>query len=245
MTLKRYDTGQDQFVQAEYRGQMPVFRHDSGASRWLDAYLTDGLVGYWSGEDNHISGSTALDASGQNNDGTMSGGVTTGVSSPVGNGFGFDGTDDRIDLPDNIFSAKVPLSFGGWFRPRDVTAGRNDLIRLDDTAAWDLTIGHGGANSLDVWQYGTWYDGVATVNADTDYHMMVVDDGTDFYVYLDGSQVFTTTSSSGPGTGGNSIAYGVSVDRYYADFVASAVRFYNRAISATEVSALYKQGLAL
>lgn len=57
-------------------------------------------VGHWSLNDRHTSDGETLDLSPADNDASLSGGVTTGVSSPVGQGFRFDGTDDELTVDD-------------------------------------------------------------------------------------------------------------------------------------------------
>lgn len=93
--------------------------------------LTKRLVGYWR-MDRDVSGSSAVkDYSGEGNDGTTYGGVTTGATGVFStNAFEFDGSDDYIKLNDNTLSpSDREFTVSAWVKTRDKST---DKFILDD-----------------------------------------------------------------------------------------------------------------
>lgn len=252
MTLKRYNSNTSAFEQAEYQGQMPVFRYDSGESRWLDAYLTDGLVGYWTFEDTHIDGSTLQDASGDGNDGTLNGGITTGVDGVVGNSATFDGTDDYVACPvptrENMSivvwfttSTTQPASDGSdWFKGAEMY-GAEVTDTVDD---------FGTSITGDVFAFGignpdTTIHSTSTVTDGSPHIAIATYDASsgDMNLYIDGSLEASTSGPTGTRDDPNETRIGANTvgNNYYSGNISS-VRVYDRLISAKERDALRSQG---
>lgn len=71
----------------------------------VNADITTGLVAHYSFDD--ISGTDALDSSGNGNNGTVTGGATT-IAGVVGNGLSFDGVDDTVDIRHQLLTSSTP-----------------------------------------------------------------------------------------------------------------------------------------
>jgi len=269
--MKQYDG--TQFSQAEYQGEMPAFRYDEQSGRWLDTYLSDGLILYLSGESVHVDGGndTVFDASGTGNTGSVNNEVTFGVNAPIGQGFGFDGSNDSINiLNSNTLNGGGPYqekTHSIWVKFRQTDTGTEQV-------AWEQG---GGSNGLNVYEYngdlvagmwsehqgwpGTWF--TTPLQQDQWYHVCIVLRNADtLRVYVDTDEIgidntnatqlnthsgdtFMGLTDSGPG----STKYDTSGDSpsgvQPADCVTTEIRQYNRSLSKTEVDALYAQGLAV
>lgn len=253
MTLKRYDAAAGQFEQAEYRGQMPAFRYNAATSTWLDAYLTQGLEGYWSFESVHINSTTVTDASGSGRDGTLNGGVTTGSAGVVGDAVDFDGTDDYLeatDTADNLAS----VSLSAWVNPDTLPSntspsghkGSESVIIGELGSANDilgLTIATGGtAFYIDT---GTEYTTAGSaVPTGSWTHVAAVYDGSYQRVYINGVEDANATASGSLSSSTNTLKVGGghSASDTWLDGRMDEPRVYSRGLSTSEVQALYAQG---
>ncbi len=75
--------------------------------------LTNGLVGYWTFDGTDINGTTALDKSGQGNNGTITG--ATPAMGKLGQGLKFDGVDDYVWVSNTgVFNASLPYTMSLW-----------------------------------------------------------------------------------------------------------------------------------
>jgi hypothetical protein len=250
MTVRRYDGATSSFVQAEYQGQMPCFRYDSTSGRWLDQYLTDGLIAYWSMETVHTDTGTLLDASGNAHDGTLKNGVTTGQSGTIGQSYEFDGTDDYVS------AATVGLevfTIAGWIYRRsdnsyDALSSQGDAS--NGTRNWWFGGNNNSNNNalFSLQDSGNNYNLISSTGSlptDTWTHITGIYDGADMQIYIDGSfdaaQTINTTPVTSDSLG--AIGAGKQGSDFHFDGYATDVRVYDRALSEAELTALYKQGL--
>lgn len=84
---------------------------------------TEGLVGYWTLNDEQTLSGKTLDRSGYRNDGDILNGVSTDTGGKVGEAYRFDGNDDHVVIPDSdeldvdiatVLVWAKPSSEGGW-----------------------------------------------------------------------------------------------------------------------------------
>lgn len=212
--------------------------------------LDDGLVGYWSmnGQD-MISNIT--DRSGLGNNGSLAGQTsTTTAPGKIGQGINLDGTDDSIKVPDSAsLDFATTMSLCTWFK---VTGALNGFD------AWIEKYTNGSAND----GYGIFYDSgaftlkffvntynvdVATVAlpSDSNWHHVCGTAGAGVVnIYMDG---VAGTSDTYPGTitTNNAILEigGHTVENTWTPAVFDETRAYNRALSPSEITQLYKLGL--
>jgi len=219
--------------------------------------LTDGLVGFWSmnGQDVDLSNSTAeiKDVSGNGNDGDAKNGASPAIGK-LGQGFGFDGEDDYIRVPDSSlwdFAGKSrtvsvwfqanenqPTSYqrffdhfdggypgAGWFFGFDSQSDNVFFSHRDDDSGSDIKL-----RSPNTYNDGIWHHAVTTLEGGT------------ARLYIDGTEVDTDSYSSlndrnerlkigSDGDGGNE--FKGSLDN---------ARIYSRALSGGEVKQLYRLG---
>ena len=71
-------------------------------------YVTDGLIGFWTMDEEDIQGGAVKDVSGNGNDGKIVGGVEI-AAGKIEEALHFNGTDSFVDLPDMGKEAKVSV----------------------------------------------------------------------------------------------------------------------------------------
>ena len=242
MTMKRYNGTDSSFEQAKYQSQNPVFRYNSSNSRWLDAYLTSGLVGYWSFENTHTDGQTIQDASGKKNDGSLVGGVTTNSSGNVGSSFEFDGIDGEVSLPKLGLGGEQSVTVSAWVYVSGSQTKNNVFgfggksgndtfsIRTDGDGTWNFYFWANDLIASTPQYYGSWTHIVGLYDSSIPERR----------VYQNNVEI----KSDDPG----SVSF--VDDRYsvggfnteYFEGKIDEVRVYDRALSDTEIDALYQQG---
>ncbi|MFZ3031617.1 MAG: LamG domain-containing protein [Candidatus Moraniibacteriota bacterium] len=218
-----------------------------------------GLKGYWSFNGKDVSGTTAYDRSGAGNTGTLTNGPTV-TDGKVGQALSFDGADDYVNIPDSTaldIGDTDDLTLTGWFY-RDtsttedtIVAKRNGLtspyvgyIAYLDAANDELTfevsdgVDEYSLTSVSTFtttgwhQYAIVWDQASATNSD---------------IYIDG----VANGATDTGTIGNIgdlsnalvLAQGAESDANNPfDGRLDEFRFYNRALTATEIQSLYALG---
>ena len=199
------------------------------------------LVGYW--PLNSVGDGTAADLSGNSNDGMVQGDVSA-VSGQVAGAGSFDGSNDYVEIPDDSGLGVTNVTVSAWVS-RDGSKSRvylvdgrdhNYGIKFDDGTStprfFAITNGSG-----------------ATLNATGGdipnqmwTHVAGTYDGSELNIYVNGTNEGTTSASgaidvsSGPARIGDYIGGGYEFPGLIDD-----VRIYDRALSSSEVTALYNE----
>ncbi|HRN71002.1 MAG TPA: LamG domain-containing protein, partial [Candidatus Woesebacteria bacterium] len=222
----------------------------------LSKKLSAGLVGYWKMDEN--TGTTVVDASGNNNTGTLGSGSSapTWTGGKYGSGLNFDGSGDYVDVgnqaalnmtgsrtisawikptilrEETIFS-KYRWNYGLWINSSNgMLQGYVAKIAGDSNgAAHSLTTA--GAISVDSWQFVT-----MTFNMETDKKIRIYVNGIEQQyseqVPLDATQSSTFSQNAAIGA-----SFGIA-NIYSFSGQLDEVRIYNRALDPSEVQALYE-----
>ncbi|QQS44626.1 hypothetical protein IPM65_03440 [Candidatus Roizmanbacteria bacterium] len=214
------------------------------------SFLSEGLVGYWKmDETTGTTGPswTAVDSSGNGNNGTGVGDAGPGVGK-YGNGGNFDGTGDEIAIGDNTSLRPNRLTISFW-------ANTSSLASNDQK-----TITKGATSSQETYIVGPYFGTWRFVLRDTSYsiyalsagsgittstweHVTATYDGDYMRIYLNGelsnsvqigdkdlSQSTTNLGIGGP----------VDTTSYNYSGEVDEVRIYNRALSSSEIKTLYQ-----
>ncbi len=201
---------------------------------------TGGLVAAYNF--NEGSGNTVVDASGNGNDGTISGATRT-TSGKFGGALSFDGISNWVTVND---SASLDLTNGmtleAWVYPTATMSGWQAVINKEQPggfgAAYYLSA-NSDLNQPEVAVYTTdWHKlyGGPALSANQWVHLVGTYDGSTMKLYVNGSQV-----SSQPQTGGIDVTSGVlriGGNSYWGEFFKGRIdeiRIYNRALSASEI----------
>jgi len=219
------------------------FGDHSGDRIELGYPATDsGLVGYWT-LDGESGGAT--DASGTGNDGRADGGPTRGVDGILGTtAWGFDGSDDRITVPNNTsleMNDTDAVTVSMWVSKSTNQSGWIGLLQHSDTS-YNLQFDNGNSPAFTIYDetWNTVYSGESLVPGRW-YHLVGTFDGNQARIYVNGS-VAGTASADFIAPGGDlpvGIAYNNDTGNRNFDGRMDAVRLYDRALSSDEVGALW------
>lgn len=226
-----------------------------------DAGLATGLIGYWNF--NEGTGNYANDSSGNGLNLTLGGGTAaympTWTIGKLGGGLSFDGINDYTTAANNsLFLPSTDMTFAGWIKLNQTASAKAEdiiLFRKSHSASpWQsyqlyiaaadnkvnfqwITTGqvyYGATSTTALTTTGTWY-----------YLVVVVKNATPMKIYLNGAD----NTSSGSTTSGTIFISNGSLTVGAADYnqkrldgLMDDVRFYNRALTAAEVTTLYNSG---
>jgi hypothetical protein len=187
------------------------------------------------------SGTTALDASGSGNPGTISG--ATRVTGRAGGALSFDGVNDWVTVAD---AASLDLTTGmtleAWVNPTQLN-GLWRTVLLKETGggmAYALYAGDdAGRPSGHVWSTSELdAHGPAALPLDTWSHVAMTYDGATVRLYVGGTQVATraATGAARVTTGALRIGGNAVWAEWFAGRI-DEVRVYNRALTAPQIQA--------
>jgi prepilin-type N-terminal cleavage/methylation domain-containing protein len=212
-------------------------------------YSTTGLVGYWPFEEG--SGSSTADQSGNGNGGSWNGASlgnnnTHYVGGKVGSYAGnFDGSTDYVSVP---YSASIaitgPISISAWFKVSSVSATQQALLSRWGTSNSYALIWNSSGVSQNL-RFWTTIGNVATATTagDGNWHQTVATyNGSVLNLYLDGSIIASQADSGSINDNGYNLRIGYDGTGFgsaYFPGLMDDVRIYNRALSASEIAALY------
>ncbi len=230
------------------------------------------LRGWWSLDDN-TGTSTAAERSGNNYTSTLNGTMTESdwVSGKFGSALAFDGTDDAIDIENNInFSNTNAFSISAWIYRSDVSGDQEIVSKKLSSGSGDSgysiyqwSSGNGGNTCLyaadGTNQYETCTADDTTTTLNEWEHIVVVYDNsstTGSTIYINGANAEHSAYESGsPATVGsisntNSLCIGSagsggadcsSVSRHFSGRIDD-VRIYSQALTPQQVAYLYNRG---
>lgn len=233
-----------------------------GGPAYVDEVLADSPVGYWRlGE---TSGTSASDLGSAAQAGTYSGGYTQNQTSLLASDTAnkavlLNGSSGYIDCTNNTafnfnggnMTAECLVKFtnfpadgsSAWLIGKAYDSGTDDVaysLRLEVS-------GGGSTKTLKIESYnaptayGTTFDASAWTTG-TIYHIAAVYDGTNWKLYVNGSNV-ATTAGSGPQTSGRALMIGREDNSFgtggYFDGVIDEVAVYNTGLSAVRIAAHY------
>ena len=228
---------------------------------------TTELKGYWPLDE--MSGSTAADASGNGNTGTLNGanGLPVWTSGQINGALAFDGTDDAVQIANepNFDFGTGDFTLAVWAKINLPDTGFGDFIAKGVVGACCNADGYPG------YELGEYYNTIAFRLEDTDtagangrntvevsvsaapyigawHHYAAVRSGNTASLYIDGVLVASnsTTLSAAYNTNNDfPLALGARIYWTTADVLKGSLddaRVYNRALSPSEVADLYTFG---
>ena len=202
-----------------------------------------GLIGYWPLDEG--SGTSTADVSGYGNSGTLTGGPTWNSSGKVNSALDFNGSDEYITIGD--INPITSVTITAWIYPTGTSPADRIIVSKDNTEYGFRIVeitgtlqGIGGGNAIvetgvdltSAANRNKWHFVAYTLDTVADTHVL----------YRNGAQV---NSGSNTGTIANA-ATALNIGRHpqfggFGYFLGRVddVRVYNRALSSSEVSALY------
>ncbi|OHA11522.1 MAG: hypothetical protein A3H71_01300 [Candidatus Sungbacteria bacterium RIFCSPLOWO2_02_FULL_48_13b] len=239
---------------------------DAGSIIQAPTYLglSSGLVGSWTFNAPDMSGVTAFDRSGNNNNGTLANGPARAIGR-IGQALNFDGSDDYVNAGSATVLDNISIvTYAAWIYPISYGEnGRGNIINKTQLGNGPIfyvcqtTTNCGGSISNSFVYYQTFANGQTTWAAPSNSiplnrwsHVAVtytVNVANNPQLYLDGVPVVTTKTLSSTGANtddsGNSLTIGnrANVDLTFNGLI-DEVRVYNRALTPAEIRQLYKAG---
>ena len=223
----------------------------NGQEGMLDNDVRSGLVGEWKfDEDVASTSTTTYDATGNNNNGTLTNSPTRATSTcKVSNCLSFDGVNNYVGVPEATSTLDVTnaLTFAAWIYPTSTTSYRPIIAKIPPAygSGYEFANSSGtfrttlrtGVGDCDFTNgsltFNTWQHVAATYNGNATSH------------YINGVFVASSTACTYGAAANNNDLYigGRSSDSSRFAGSIDDVRIYNRALSADEVKRLYNSGI--
>ena len=208
-----------------------------------DSELGTGLIGLW--HLNETGGSTAVDASGQGHNGSLTGNMSYGEECRFGKCAQFNGYDGRILLGNpSLYENLSEFTLSIWMYADRVGS---QMSLFSKELSYKIRMSGGGA--LDFWTNAP-SNGWSPLTSSTIltahrwYHIVATYDGTTKRIYIDGIPEPTTGNASGSlQTAGEQLAIGAdpgSSDGFNGNL--SEAGLWSRALSPREIIELYRRG---
>jgi hypothetical protein len=205
---------------------------------------TSGLVGHWGF--NEGSGTTASDSTGNENTGTLTNGPTWNTGK-VGQALIFDGTDDRVDIPNASNFALSTFTISAWARKNGTNFdGIFSHNGLPSSGHYHLRFESGGSIYCLAGDDSNGYLVIVPVSGAIAgwHHLVCTFNNGILSAYADGVLIGTDNSGSyAAGVSGTTeigrIVRGGGTQLDWTKGSIDEVRVYNRALSSTEISDLY------
>lgn len=206
------------------------------------ADITTGLVGHW--KLNEGSGTTAEDDTSNNFDGTMSNvSWETGKIGTYSGGFS-NASNSQITVTDNAAFHVSSPTVAMWIYISTTTAANRIMFGRDhNTAGFAMQISAGYANTgyIEVCMSGGFYcvkkEPAGYLDKWT--HLVFKYDGTDNYLYLDGTLVDQQTGTAIDWSGSYDVYIGNLSTFKGMDGKLDDVRFYDRPLSSGDITELF------
>ncbi|MEK7164079.1 MAG: LamG domain-containing protein, partial [Patescibacteria group bacterium] len=216
-----------------------------GESDYANGSVDSSTVGLWHLEEQTGSGAYIKDSSGNGNNGTPTG--TTFVQGKIGKGRSFNGSSDKIILgTTNIPTGTNPVTVDAWFKPTSIV-GSHPIVSWGQvsspTYTW-FSMSQEGSKLIIRNYGGPDLYGITAMQANQWYHGVIIDNGTNMKIYLNGNlelnQARSSTSKSlvsgvliGTWESGENVWFAGSIDE---------VRISNIARTADEIRQAYEIG---
>ena len=217
---------------------------------------TNSLIGYWSFDSAYVSGTTLFDQSGFGGNATAV--STTSVVGIVGQALQFNGSSSYVQVPSSLstqlYDLEGDLSLSLWVQTNNSTrtealiskysaGGLGSGYLLRTTSAGKAEMLFGAANIAGGTDVAT---DVTSINDGNWHHLVaVIKMGASVTFYVDGALSSTQAIQSMAGTASSWFQMGVNPWIPFGTYFTGSmdeVRIYNRALSASDVTALFLAG---
>ena len=206
------------------------------------------IVGWWPGDGN------VYDLA-RTNFAVLNAGATYGAAM-ASHGFSFDGSDDYVEIPNAPdLNPTTAITLEAWiYRTADQYANAPILSKDNpsSTRQYLLSVADTGKFRAHVWRSPggiAYFDGITPVQLNTWYHVAMTYDGTNLLLYVNGIADAGLAASGSIVTSTEPLRIGGSYSGGWGNYKFAGLidepTVYNRALTATEVSALYAAGSAV
>jgi len=203
----------------------------------FDAGPQPELVGWWTFDEG--AGTTAFDASGNGNDGILNGDPEW-VEGIYGGAIAFDGDGDFVDCgADDSLVIRDEITVACWIKVAAFTRTWEAIIAMGDDS-YRMSRGPGTGDSIHFGCNGPSggnLDATTVVTTDTWRHVVLVYDGVNKYVYIDGVEDARVASTGQINISSYNLHIGQNSQQgnRFLEGLVDEVRIYNRALTPDEV----------
>jgi len=208
--------------------------------------LNNGLVGYWSFNEN--TGSTIYDLSGNNNTGLFLNNPTWGYGKKGGRALNFNGINQGINLTNNgALNVTGAIGISAWVNITTNTPNPYGRI-IDKKYDNGFVLCHFfNTNQMYFGVNANFVTSATTLSINTWYHVGATYDGANLKIYINGVLDGTFGYVGSVGNGSSTITFGydntTSPNAEFFTGLIDEVRIYNRALTQQEITTLYQSGL--
>jgi PKD repeat protein len=201
---------------------------------------SSGLVAAYGFEEG--SGSSLSDASGNGNNGTISGATWT-TAGKYGNALLFNGTSALVTINDSTsLHLTTAMTLEAWVNPSAVSIAWRDVVyKGKDNYFLEATTTSGGGVPCGAGTFGTanvWALGTAVLAMNTWTHIATTYDGATLRFYVNGIQVSSLAQTGSIVTSSNPLQIGGdSIFGQYFQGTIDEVRVYNTVLTAAQIQA--------
>ncbi|MGB7394151.1 MAG: LamG-like jellyroll fold domain-containing protein [Pricia sp.] len=204
----------------------------------------DGLVGHWPLDES--SGTNANDVSGQGRDGRLENGLTFNSNKTAGvqgGALAFDGTNDRINLPDIDGNLRSGFSVSAWIRPSNANGGYQGIVGSTTASGFMMFVNRGQlAFAVDTNENGRKLVSQGSIRSNVWQLVTCTFDGRAMRWYIDGRNVHNESLSGTLNDRSDAwIGWSGWSDEYFEGGIDD-VRLYSRALTGQQVSSLFDAG---
>ena len=198
-----------------------------------------GLVGYWSFDEGR--GNIARDYSGNGNDGTLYNfnfTATSGwVDGKVGKALSFDGVDDIVSVPNTFPSTNQnKITIVTWYRWKGGSYSGIVSRGWCSSMGWLMHGYYGFGVNDNTGCSAQYFASFGTLTANIWYFLVGIFDGNKVYAFRDGNLINTRNA---PSVNLNINNYQIRIGELNPGLI-DELRIYNRALSDSEIKALYE-----
>ena len=223
----------------------------------FETVASDNLVGWWKLDE--ASGSTAIDSSQNNHEGIITNfsSANLGKTGVIKTAYEFDGTNDRVQIPnDETLRGMSQLTLSVWIYAHSKSNYDRILVKSDNNAVnsdrtYRLMMNNTGKLRFMCFNQSQTLADIledGTFSLNTWIHMVGVYDGTNTYLYLNGNVQSDVGNLTGTVYSDSGIENTVTIgggeqnNNFSFNGIIDDARIYNRALTASEIQALYNQG---
>jgi len=220
-----------QYCLTAINGSIDYYMATNGRPTEGTCYENYGLVGWW-----QLNGN-ANDSSGNNANGTVTGAtLTTGANGAANGAYNFAATADNISLPSNTALNNPAFTYIAWVKPPSITANMTVIGSGYGSVQLRIDAGKPTLLATGVQQYAS---STGTITANTwSYIGVTFNTSGTFTYYINGVAAGSGTTTRAFTFTSNYIGRtAVGVENFVG--AIDGIRMYNRALSSTEMSALY------
>lgn len=198
------------------------------------------LAGYWKFDEG--SGTTALDSSGYNRNGTVSG-ATVNQTGQVGKAYSFGGDGDNVNLGDRYNYTSDNFTYAFWIKLNSLAAQTVPLYKgRYEVDGWYANVETTGITRIVTNTSGnatSVSSGAGAITTGTWYHIVGVKNGSSSKIYVNGAEAGSGTLQNPTSTSDDFLIGSYRAGALPVSGLMDDVRIWNRALSEAEVGDLY------